>query len=57
MATFHRFLPPNIKEILPPPEFALDEELAERVIDDKMIRDYVTIMFICSVLVGLVLLV
>lgn len=57
MATFHRYLPPAIVEIVAPPEFAKDEDLQERIVDDKMIRSYVEIMFFCCLVVGVTLLV
>lgn len=57
MGAFIQYMPPNISEIIAPPEFAQDEDLQERIIDDKMLRQWVVVMFICSLLLSVVVMV
>jgi hypothetical protein len=46
--------PPKIQEVITPEEFAVDLELVGRVVDEKMMRVYITILFICTVIMGIV---
>ena len=49
--------PPDIKEIIAPPNFDIDLDMQERIIEDKMITSYVTVMFICSLVLCAVILI
>jgi len=50
MVQFRRTVPPPIKEIITPPEYLADYDMVERVINEKMMRSYVTILLIASLL-------
>jgi hypothetical protein len=45
-----QYYPPRIKEIIAPAGFVDDLELQQKIVDDKMTRDYVSLMFACSLL-------
>jgi len=56
MTQFHIKYPLPIKEIVTTTEFYQDEDLQEKIIDSKMTHDYVVLMFICSLLLIVVVL-
>ena len=49
--------PPRVKEIITPSEFLADADLVEMVVDEKMMRVYVQILFICSLLLSFVVII
>lgn len=52
-----RHYPPRIMEVIAPAGFVEDLDLQERLVDDKMTRDYVSVMFIsCLLLIIIVIL-
>jgi len=53
MAQFKTNPPPPIKEIITPPEYLADNEFVERVIEEKMMRSYVTVLLIASIILCL----
>lgn len=54
----YRPTPPlKIKEIITPTNFIDDLDLVERVVNEKMLRAYVTILFICSLILTFVVIV
>ena len=48
--TYRYNYPPRIAEIIAPTPFVEDLDLQEKIVDDKMTRDYVVVMFICTLL-------
>ena len=46
--------PAKIKEVITPTEFVTDYELMERVVHEKMMTYYVTILFICTIVLAIV---
>ena len=54
MAHYKSTPPPKIKEVITPTEFIDDLELVERVVYEKMMTAYVTILFISSIILTFV---
>jgi hypothetical protein len=54
MTQYKQKFPPPIKEIITPPDFAQDLDLQELIVAEKMKRDYVSVLFICSILLIIV---
>ena len=57
MPSFKMQLPPRIKAILPPLEFVQDEELQWKMVDDRMTRDYVSVLLVSTLLLIIVILI
>jgi len=47
-------IPPEIVEIMPPPEMERDFDMEWTIAEDKMTRDYVSVLFLCSILLIIV---
>lgn len=52
--TYRYKYPPRIVEMIAPTEFVNDLDLQERIADSKMERDYVSVLFACSLLLIIV---
>ena len=55
--TYRYNYPPRIAEIIAPTGFVDDLELQQKIVDDKMTRDYVSIMFVCTLLLIVVVII
>lgn len=50
-----RYFPPRIKEFITPAGFVDDLELQQKLVDDRMTRDYVSVMFVCCLILIVVI--
>jgi hypothetical protein len=42
--------PPRVTEVMTPAPFLEDEDLQERVVNNKMLHDYTVVLLICTML-------
>ncbi len=56
MASFKIKYPLPIKEIIAPPEFVEDEDFQWLMVDNRMTHDYVSVLFVCSLILIVVVL-
>ncbi len=52
-----RYAPPKIVEIIAPAEFVDDEDMQWRIVEDRMMRDYASVLVICCLLLIVVVII
>jgi len=50
MPSFRMQSPPRVAEVMTPTPFLEDEDLQERVVNNKMLHDYTVVLLICTML-------
>jgi len=50
MPSFRMQSPPRVAEVMTPAPFLEDEDLQERVVNNKMLHDYTVVLLICTML-------